>query len=189
MIITDFDKTLTKKDSLFLFYINVVFNARLLRIIYLPVYILIMILNKLGLLSNNQLKAAGVYLFLKGLHRSEIEFVAQLYGSRIALNSFGKELFLSVKECLVITASLKVYVTHAVPSSYKVLGSTLSYSSGEVVTGIKTNLYGHTKGITLSKYCKGNSFDVFYTDDIVADSSVIPYAKSVKIIKNGKVVK
>ena len=189
MIISDFDKTITKKDSLFLFYMYVVYYLRCLRMFSIPIYIMFMVFSKLRWLSNSQLKGAGVYLFLKGLHRSEIEYVSQVYGRRIAINSFGRELFNSVNECLVITASLEAYVRHAVPSSYKVLGATLSYSSGEVVTGINSNLYGPNKGIALSKLYTRNYFDVFYTDDLAADSSVVPYVKLVKKIANGKVVK
>jgi phosphoserine phosphatase len=74
----DFDRTLINKDSLFGFYKLMDGENRFFR---LKRYILLIaaVAYKLKLFSNTSLKKIGVYLFLKGKSKSEIDLRSAEY--------------------------------------------------------------------------------------------------------------
>ena len=71
IIVFDFDKTLTKNDTIFGFYLYVT-KKNLLFPFKIVLYVIIILLSKLKLINNTSLKKLGVLFFLSGL---DIDFL------------------------------------------------------------------------------------------------------------------
>ena len=92
IIVYDFDKTLTKKDTLFGFFI---FDAKKNIGFYFKVlcYFLFMILVKTSFISNRSLKNVGIKLFLSNLGKEQIRCKFLNYKSQISFNFLFKKDF------------------------------------------------------------------------------------------------
>ena len=180
MIISDFDKTLTYRDTLFSFYVYVVRKIAPWRVIYLPIYMQLMVLKRVDIISNESLKKLGVFFFLKGIGIEELNQVSIGYAQRIELNDLSHTLLKKPEDLTIITASFEIYVRNVFPATVKVYGSSLELFNGKVVS-LGINLYGDNKGRYLSTLYSHYAFDIFYTDSL-SDESVFVYAKNVVLV-------
>lgn len=146
-ILLDFDKTLTKRDTLFGFFVFIALTSKKSRTFLIPVYALGMVISYFGLLSNSNLKMLGVRFFVKGMKEKELSELSQLYSQKIIFN----DLYRSVLEnsdkfnaVVVSTASLNCYVKYCFPDRYMVIGSRLNIENG-LVTGLASNNFGNCK--------------------------------------------
>lgn len=186
MHVFDFDKTLTNKDTLFGFYKRVGkgdpwFGPKRL------VLLISSVLYKLRLISNTTLKRIGVNLFLKGVSRSRISEVAEGYAKEIQLNDIYSKHY---QECprderCIISASLVEYLSFVFPGEM-VYGSELEFS-GEVVAGLKTNMYRKEK-LNCVKRMGFHNIKTLFTDSY-ADSYLMDIALTVCLVRNGEIIK
>jgi phosphoserine phosphatase len=162
LVVFDFDKTLTYDDTLYGFYKEIGGNHFLFPVKRLLLF-LSAIMFKLNIISNDHLKRVGVWLFLKGRSRFEIDRAASIYATKIKLNKIYQEIFLK-KPCqtrLVVSASYEEYLKYIFPED-QVIGAQLNYDNN-VVKGLKRNMFGSQKSEFLE--AKGNpNIDEFYTD-------------------------
>lgn len=183
MIVFDFDKTLTNKDTLFGFYRQVdgdssFFSIKRVLLLFTGVA------SKLKLLNNDQLKAVGVRLFLKGKSKATIQKAAETYARKIQLNGIYTEDYLVVPRDsrLIISASFEEYL-NILLADEKILASQLQYKSG-LVSGVKVNLYGAEKKVALHNIGL-DEIDMLYTDSY-SDEPLMVIAKKVYLITNGR---
>lgn len=132
IIVYDFDKTLTYRDTLFDF-----FRFASDKNIYYPfkviVYFISMVLTKFNLLSNKTLKSIGVALFLKGLEKKIFINRCENYYLSIEFNQLYKKLsFAKDVNYYIVSASFEDYLIPIFPSFVKILGSTIEYKNGRV---------------------------------------------------------
>jgi len=180
----DFDKTLTDRDTLFGFY-RIVAGSDPLFLFKRILLIIAAVLYKIGLIKNRTLKRIGVYLFLQGTTRDELEIAARRYCEQIKLNDIYLNIYKKTDgEKWVISASPEIYLRYLFPGE-NVAGTTFTYS-GNKVKGLEINMFGQTKKKFLGK--KGiTRVDKLYTDSI-ADKSLMDISENVYIITRGHIV-
>lgn len=182
IIVFDFDKTLTKQDTLFGFFRHATKKS----LLYWPklvLYSICMVLTKLKLISNTQLKDIGIRFFLRNLNQSELQEKCKSYSKHIRFNS----LFMQMKwrkenQYVVISASFEDYVRPIFPNFVRVFGSTIAYKNQKASKTL-FNCYKEEK----LKVLKENNIakiDVLYTDSF-SDFALAKIAKQ-SIIVNGE---
>lgn len=163
IIVFDFDKTLTYKDTLFGFY-KAASRSRVLFNVKYPFFLVAAAAYKLGFISNSGLKKVGIWFYLKGKTREELEAIGKEYAAKIDLNKVYRDVFLnySADQVLIISASFEEYLKPLFPQ-YRVTGSQLEYSEWGCVKGLDLNMFGEKKREWLekNKICK---IDMLYTD-------------------------
>ena len=184
MLVFDFDKTLINKDTLFGFYRFVASRGSLfsLKRFLLRVAALV---YKMGILSNDDLKAFGIGLFLKGRTQEEIEKAGKQYAQTLSLNHVYSAIYKSLdsKQKIVISASFEEYLKFVFPGE-QVIGSFLFYKNGRV-KGLALNMYGPNKRIALKE--KGIlTIEQFFTDSY-ADRPLMEISSLVYLVKNDKI--
>lgn len=184
VIVFDFDKTLTNKDTLFGFYRIVAGDDRLFPFKRL-LLIAIGVLYKTRLIKNSTLKRIGIYLFLKGRTRDELESAARKYGKQIKLNDIYLNHYLKTDdEKWIVSASPEIYLRHLFPGDH-VAGTTFTHN-GNKVMGLETNMFGQEKKRFLGE--KGvTHIRKLYTDSI-ADKSLMEISEEVYIVYQGHIV-
>jgi len=187
MIVFDFDKTLTQKDTIFGFYQNAAKSKRKFKIL-LPGYYLIAVLTKLGILSNTTLKKAGIRFFLKGYNIDALERIGKAYASSIKLNEIYYSHFLeyNTDEVIIMSASYDIYLKYLFPE-YKVVASKIKYNNAGKVEGLDENIFGQQK---LNWLLKNNIkiIDTLYTDSF-SDKPLMSISKCTYLVKNGGLLK
>lgn len=183
LYVFDFDKTLTNKDSIVGFYLEVnKRNGFLNGIIKRFVLLLSSILYKLKIVSNSKLKKIGVHLFLKGVHRKEIDLIALTYSKKIILNKIYYEVFKKIpqEQRLVSSASYEEYLKYIFPNE-NIVGSTLNYKLDKVHS-LKINNYG------IEKAKHTNNIHSLYTDSY-SDKPLMDKSKNVFLVKGVEIKK
>lgn len=165
MVAFDFDKTLTKKDTLFGFY-KAAHGSGWLFELKRTVLLGLAVAYKFKALSNTSLKQAGIWLFLRGKGEQEIKEAAKKYALTIEWNTIYRNHFLSLpaSQRVVVSASFEEYLRPLFPDS-EFFGSKLRYEKGRVA-GLERNLYGKTK-VEVLKDCGYQSFAAVYSDSKV----------------------
>lgn len=192
MIVFDFDKTLTYQDTLSGFYQEVAQKGENNKLPYQLKKLLLIsfaVLYKLKLISNTQLKKAGVWLFLKGLTEKELRLHAGNYAKKIKLNNVYASHFNNTtpENRLIITASFVNYVQPVFPDD-QVFGSQLKMVDGRVV-GLAVNMYKAEKVNQLKKLGI-QQIEAVYTDSFsdkplmdIADDCFIVNGEQIKKLK------
>jgi len=180
----DFDKTLTDRDTLFGFYRTVAGGDPL----FLFKRILLIaagVLYKIGLIKNRTLKRIGIYLFLKGKTRDELETAARKYSEQIELNDIYLNHYQKTDgEKWIVSASPEIYLRHLFGRDH-VAGTTFTYN-GNKVMGLETNMFGQEKKGFLGQ--KGiTHIHKLYTDSI-ADKSLMDISENVYVIHQGRII-
>lgn len=184
VVIFDFDKTLTDRDTLFGFYRTVAGGDPL----FLFKRILLIaagVLYKTGLIKNRTLKRIGIYLFLKGKTRDELEIAARRYCEQIELNDIYLNHYQKTDgEKWIVSASPEIYLRHLFRGDH-VAGTTFTYN-GNKVMGLETNMFGQEKKSFLGQ--KGiTHIHKLYTDSIT-DKSLMDISEDVYIINQGQII-
>ena len=183
-VVFDFDKTLTRKDTVTGFLVMASGKP------FVPFRILILlffaVLHKLGIISNDFLKKTGIRLFLKGMPENQVKRQAEIYAQKIELNEiYHREYASDYPDAIIATASYEDYVRPLCKSG-QLVAATLEYIDGKV-SGLKQNAYGRQKlhqlnamGIT--------RIDIFYTDSY-SDRSLMDISTVVYLVKNNGIKK
>ncbi len=186
MILIDFDKTLTYRDTLLGFFITVCKTYKY-KFIFFPFYFLSMILLKLKIINNDKFKQIGIYFFLKNISKKKYQKFSVEYSKKIKLN----KLFYKLKKCnekkIIVTASFQEYVSQCVGNKFIVHGTKLNYNDNKIA-GLKLNMYGNLKGNYITKYYKNSNFDSCYSDSL-SDISIFKLAKNKYLVNNEKIKK
>ncbi len=182
LVVFDFDKTLTKKDTIFGYYRAVSGDDLLFKLKY-PFFLLIAILAKLKIISNNSLKSLGVKFYLKGSKKEELERAGAEYAKTIEPNKIYSNEFQNYKEenVIVISASFEEYLKPFFPDC-KIAGSEIAYSENGTCLGLKRNMYG-TKKVEWLKEQGFNTVDIFFTDSF-SDQPLMEISSTVYLVKN-----
>lgn len=185
IIVYDFDKTLTYKDTLFGFF-RYATKKDFKYIFKVVFYFLCMIFTKLGLISNFRQKDIGLKLFCSNVEPEILNHKIKTYYKYIKYNTLYKELnFNSVHNYYVISASLSEYIYPAFPDHVNILGSSIKYVNNRVI-GLETNCYKSNKLFQLKK--EGISeIDILYTDSY-SDYSLASIAKKVIIVDKDNII-
>ncbi len=150
VIVYDFDKTLTKHDTLFGFFRHAA-NKELSYFFKLPIYVICMVLAKLRVIDNTTLKKMGVRLFLYGMSKEELEQKAESYKDKIIFNDLYKGLeYKDDVRYFVVSASFEEYLKPLFPDFVTVIGSKLVYHEN-AVEGLLLNCYKEVKKEALVK--------------------------------------
>tara|TARA_B100000795_G_C22800843_1_gene441841 strand:+ start:3233 stop:3835 length:603 start_codon:yes stop_codon:yes gene_type:complete len=182
IVVYDFDKTLTKRDTLLGFFLyaaakDISFYFRGL------VYINYMFFSKFGMMSNARLKSNGIKLFLSHLDKQELAEKLQTYHLQIAFNHvFESIVYDKNTTYYIITASFQEYVSPIFPSFVRVIGSTIKYTNGRA-SDLAYNCYKENK----RKMMDGNYIDTLYTDSY-SDFALAELAKEIRIVNKNKVI-
>ncbi len=144
VIVYDFDKTLTYRDTLFLFF-RFASNKNIFYPFKVAVYFISMILTKFNLFSNTTLKNIGIALFLKGLDKKIFLNRCKNYYLYIEFNQLYKKIsFDKNVDYYIVSASFEDYLRPLFPSFVTIVASTVEYKSG-VVDGLGRNCYRNKK--------------------------------------------
>lgn len=184
IIVFDFDKTLTYKDTLYGFYEAVSGDTPSFKVKYV-LFLFIAILAKVKLISNDSLKKFGIKLFLKGKHKNKINKKGKEYASSIKLNRIYSEDFKKIpsKNKIIVSASFEEYLKPVFPD-HLIIGSKILFDKNGRVKGLDRNLYGERK-LTFLHYTGVEYIDVLYTDSY-ADKPLMEISKCVYLVKGNK---
>ncbi|WP_422081495.1 HAD family hydrolase [Ulvibacterium sp.] len=185
IIVYDFDKTLTYKDTLFGFFLhssskNFLFPFKVL------FYYALMIGAWLKLITNTNLKEYGIRLFLKEKRVSYLRKVSTSYVERIRFNKLFSELNFNDDNIFYIaSASFEVYLKIIFPEHVNILASQIKYVNNRV-KGLKFNCYGENKINALAKYGV-KKIDVLFTDSY-NDYPLASISKKIIIVKEDQLI-
>lgn len=187
MIVFDFDKTLTNKDTLFGFYKTASSNGPLLFGCKRAVLLLVAVLYKGRIVSNTSLKRVGVFLFLRGKTKDAISQAARSYCDHIQLNDLYETVYLqtAAKDRLIISASMIDYLNIVFPGE-QVYGSTLRFRDDKV-SGLLKNMYGKNK-LEALRDAGISGLEAVYTDSN-SDSPLIELAEHAYLVQDSHILK
>lgn len=187
MVVFDFDKTLTDKDTLFGFYRCASTDKKLVFVLKKYLLLVIALLYKAKLISNTTLKKTGVFLFLNGKSKEEITNAANVYAKSVGLNILYESVFLKIprEHRMIISASFTVYLKYIFPGE-NIFGSALKFTNNKV-SGLELNMYGKAK-LAVFKDSSSADIDAFYTDSY-SDQPLIDIANEAYLVGKGRVKK
>lgn len=181
LVVFDFDKTITRRDTVFGFFRHCGRGRRGLAA-RLAAYLALMVAARLGLITLDALKRAGVALFLRGLSVGQVDACARAYAREVELSEvFGRE-FAAPGPKVVVSASFRDYV-EAVVGDVPVIGSELAWQGGRV-SGMKAHCHGRAKVAMLRERFPDARITALYTDSF-ADRPLMELASEVYWVRNG----
>jgi hypothetical protein len=185
IVVFDFDKTLTYKDTLLGFFICAS-GPGILMPLKVFAYFVCMLLAKLKITSNDGLKKFGISIFLKNKSEVQIREAAYLYRKKIRLNNvYERYNFNNDHHVFIVSASFSEYIKPIFPNHIRVMGSELEYANG-LVKGLQFNCYREKKLSALM----GEGIleiDEFYTDSY-SDYPLATIAKKIFIVKGNRII-
>lgn len=190
-IVFDFDHTLTTFDTIYPFFKFCNKDNFILYNIKKGQWLFFLLLHRLKIFSNYDLKDRGVKLFLKGYSPEYIQEMSQKFYQKITYHNDVIEEFVlyleSGNNVYISSASFCDYLT-IFAEKYQNVGllcSTLNYINNKV-KGIDINNYGENKLVYFQD--KNIEIDVLYTDSY-SDRFLAKISKKIKIIsKNGNII-
>jgi phosphoserine phosphatase len=178
VVVFDFDKTLTKQDTLWGFYKCC--NPYWYRGFKDVFYLCFSLLHVLKIIDNDRLKKIGILIYLKGKKREELNNYGKQYAKNIVFNDVYHSVFLiKYPDAIIASASYEEYL-RPIFTNNKLIASRLEYQHDKVV-GLKDNAYAYTKKTMLIKE-HINEIDIFYTDS-KSDLPVCGLSKNVIWVK------
>ena len=179
IVVYDFDKTLTYKDTLLGFFLE--FSKNPLKLF---IYFLAMVFAKLKLISNDTLKEVGVRLYLYKKTKDEVKKLSKSYAKKIKTNFIYKDIDYS-QTIYIVSASFEEYLKPLFPKEVFVVASKLRYKDGRV-DGVLFNCYGENKIKALKNY-KVLKIDSFFTDSY-SDLPLVKISKKTVVIKGDEAI-
>jgi len=181
VVVFDFDKTLTYRDTTLSFY---KYCARKNRRKYILLFTIgwyfRAILVKLGLLSNLAIKNFGIRCFMSGLKRAEVEAYGKAYADEIVTNRIFREVLPQYPQAWIVSASPVDYLQPLFPSR-RVIGSQLAYGKDGMVSHLADNCYGDRKR-TLLRELGVMKIEELYTDSF-SDQPLMDMAETTWLVK------
>lgn len=180
IIVYDFDKTLTKNDTLLSFFI---FNEKRNFFFFMKLctYFFLMVFAKVKIISNYKLKDYGVKIFLRNLTQKESNHKFFYFKDHIKFNFLYNKTDFSKQNIYIVSASFEEYLRPIFSENIKILASTLTYENNRI-KALKFNCYGRNK----LKRLEGediSEIDLFYTDSM-SDLPLVKISKRIILIKN-----
>lgn len=184
VVVFDFDKTLTEKDTLYGFYKAAAGSVWFFKLKYV-ILIVFALMYKFGIISNTRLKKIGIYLYLKGVSKYNIKEIGEKYAKSIKLNYIYDEVFpeYTNDNVYVVSASFEDYLKPIFPH-IPVAGSKLLFDSQDKVKGIELNMFGENKRRYLNSLGI-KKIDLLYTDSIT-DKPLMDMASQIHLVKDNK---
>lgn len=184
IVVFDFDKTLTNKDTLLGFFLECSTKDFSL-LVKLTIYAMLMLFNKLKITTNDRFKKIAVKIFLKGLKKDYFLKCANLYSKKIKFNHVYYDRYLKYDEPFIISASFFEYLSPLFPKT-NLICSELEYSN-ERINALKTNCYGFKKCKAL-KRIGITHIDEFYTDSL-SDLPLAKISHSIFLVRGQQIIK
>ena len=183
IIVFDFDKTLTYKDTLFGF-----FKYAAKRNVFYPLKLLILykslVFSKLGILNNSQLKNIGIKLFLKNLDADDLKNKFLNFHKTITYNKLFYDLkYYKNTNYYIVSASFQDYLRPIFPNPVFVLGSLIKYKNKKA-NCLAFNCFEEAK-IDALKKLNITQIDVLYTDSY-SDVALAKIAKQTVVVNGDK---
>lgn len=185
IIVFDFDKTLTYRDTLFGFYISIS-EKGFKFLVKICSYFFLMVLFKIRIISNDYLKKQGFKIFIKNKELISLEKKAKLYANSIKFNNlFNSFDFKRIDyKIIVISASYQIYLKYIFNENIEVFGSEFKIENG-LASEFDYNCYSNFKSKILKHYGY-EKIDVLYTDSF-SDFSLAKLSQSINIVKNDNI--
>lgn len=183
IIVYDFDKTLTYKDTLLGF-----FRFAPIKNLFYPckvvIYSLFMILTKIGVISNGKLKDIGIKLFLKNLDNNLLDKRFRTYRNFVKFNKVYHNLVFNIdSDYYIVSASFEDYLRPMFPDFVTVLGSKIKYEDHRSVA-LEFNCYKENK-VKALKNLNIQRIDILYADSY-SDYSLAQLANQIIIVNGDK---
>jgi len=190
VIVFDFDKTLTRYDTILPFFVYCASKNRF-RYVFLPVFLILKIFSRFGIITVQKEKEFGIRLFCP-LEYDMFQEYARQFAVKLkseAVNSIYTSEFMRYKQkgarVVIASASFTEYLRYIFPEDL-VIGSQCKVTDSGRITGLSSHPYQQAKADAL-KMAGIDAVDVFYTDSS-ADMSVANMSRTVKWVKDGAVV-
>jgi phosphoserine phosphatase len=184
IVVFDFDRTLTYRDTLLGFYVACS-RKDAARFIKLAFYLILMAAHKFKVVSNHRLKQCGVHLFLKGKSKEFINECAEVYSGKISLNMVHATEFGKYKKPYVISASFAEYLKPLFPEA-TIICSEIEFNNNNVKC-LKKNCHG------VAKYQIVSDMGIRHIDKLYTDSaSDLPLARisgEIYLVKGDRIIK
>jgi hypothetical protein len=185
IIVFDFDKTLTNKDTILLFFI---FCCRKNPWLYFatPILFFNKILSKIKWISIQKEKEIGMCIFCPS-NMDDFKETCINYSKTIKLNNIVNQLnkeYSLQNNVIIASASFQYYIQPLFPH-IPVIGTLVNTSDNGKIKNISQHPFQAEKWKTLSDYGI-NYIDEFYTDGH-NDNIICDHAKIVHWICNGKI--
>lgn len=191
MIIIDYDKTVTKSDSIYLLYRSAFyyFDNRFKVVDYLY-FVYFAVLSKANYITNAQFKEAIFQRIFRNRSQKDIEkflnavakeesHISNLNVAGILLREMGPKLG---DDIIIVTASPESYVARLLPH-YQVIGTQFLFSRGDFKS-LLVNCYGDEK-VELLKKNKIYKWEVALSDSM-SDIKLFDLATKRGYLVNGK---
>ena len=186
IVVFDFDKTLTVKDTNLLFF---TFVGRTKSFYYfrLIIYIVFVIIRKFRLISNTLLKNVGLLIFINGKTEKEINELSYNFSRSIKLKkpvvNILKNYITDGKRVIIITASIDKYVKAIFPD-VEVIGSLLDFESKYIK--LKNHCY-HEEKINRLKNIGIFKINILFTDSI-SDLPLVRISDKINMVNNTDII-
>lgn len=179
----DFDGTLTRKDSMFLFLRS--YDKKKYRVAYLK-HIPLFVFLKLGLVKAEPVKRSFISSVLKGVSKEKLEKGAQAFFDSVYPEFIREEALefintrdLEKTDSVIITASLDLWVApFAKHWGMELLATMATYENGKFTGGFLTpNCNNKEKVTRLKEYLKDKKYDkIIAFGDSKADQPLLDFA-------------
>ena len=186
IVVFDFDKTLTYKDTLFGFYLSLS-HYDLRSFCNVIRYLLLVLLYKFNLIDNSTLKYYGFHYFIRGKSEIELTKAATKYASKIKFNALYQSFNFLADDLsvVIISASYQIYLRPLFPHQVKVYGSNFSFNQGKAYQ-FRVNCYAEVKREILNSNGILN-IDTFYTDSI-SDYCLASMSKKIRLVNKDNII-
>jgi len=163
VIVFDFDKTLTEKDTVFGFFWHAS-QPGVRRVLSAFIYWFRIVCAKLGVTTLERAKAYGVRKFLGQLTEAELDVAAASYAKSIVLNWLYREDFqLYSEQAWVVSASPQSYLKYLF-NPERLLATELSFDGNGHPSGIRRHCHGQQK-VEMLRAIGITRIDRLYTDN------------------------
>jgi phosphoserine phosphatase len=144
-----------------------------------------MISHKAKLISNDNLKRAGVALFLRGKSKEFLTKRGEEYSETVELNKVYYNEFLKYRNPYVVSASFYEYLSPLLPNS-NLICSKMQYTNDRA-SGLKINCHGKTKYQAL-RALRIEHVNKLYTDSI-SDLALAQVSEEINLVRGDEIIR
>jgi phosphoserine phosphatase len=184
IVVFDFDKTLTNKDTLWKYFIFCANKKRLSFPFKLLLFGFVLVFVKFKIINNLEFKNIGISLFLKDINLNELTELSFKYSKKIVKSSIYFNDYLQIIEnkannVYVISASFLEYLQFIFPID-RIIASSMFIKNNKP-SKVKYNCYGNNKTKAL-KAIGIEKIDILYTDS-KSDIPLVIIANEIFLVK------
>ena len=186
VVVFDFDKTLTFKDTNLGFF-KFAGREQPLFVLKLVLYLLFSLFRKLKIVSNTRLKNLGLFLFFSKKTEIDIYILSMGYSKIIKLNDSVYDILLRHRKeknrVIIATASFTSYIKPIFPG-IEVAGSEIDYTKTPI--RLKTHCFSQKK-VECLNLMGIDKIDILYTDSL-SDLPMAEIANAINLVKKNEIV-